>query len=256
MAGASEPREAAIQRLHPFAERARSFEGWSFAGLGTRHLGPPLPWSYDAIVRDVATAATSILDLGTGGGERLAALRDALPSAVVATEEWSVNAPVAHHRLAPLGVGVVRASSWDPPFASAAFDLVIDRHEAFEPAEVERILRPGGSFITQQVGPANWPELNAHFPRRTDFSAEHARYAPTLRELGMDVQLREHRERVAYPSLGEFVYMLAVASWTIPGFDVERDIDALLALERDCLTDEGFVVTEERYLLTARKPAN
>ena len=60
---------------------------------------------------------------------------------------------------------------------------------------------------------------------------------------------------MAYPSLGEFVYMLSVASWTIPDFDVERDIDALLALERDGLTDEGFMVTEDRYLLTARKPA-
>jgi hypothetical protein len=49
--------------------------------------------------------------------------------------------------------------------------------------------------------------------------------------------------------------MLSVAVWTIPDFDVERDIDALLALERDCLTDEGFVVTEDRYLITARKPA-
>ena len=35
-------------------------------------------------------------------------------------------------------------------------------------------------------------------------------------------------------------------------FDVERDVDALLALERDCLTDEGFVVTEERYLKSAK----
>jgi hypothetical protein len=59
---------------------------------------------------------------------------------------------------------------------------------------------------------------------------------------------------VAYPSLGEFVYMLAVASWTIPAFDLEADLDALLALEADCLRDEEFVVTEDRYLIIARKP--
>jgi hypothetical protein len=37
------------------------------------------------------------------------------------------------------------------PFGGAAFDLVIDRHEAFLAAEVHRILVPGGTFVTQQV---------------------------------------------------------------------------------------------------------
>jgi SAM-dependent methyltransferase len=251
----SESRDAAIERLRPFQERAHNFEGWSFDDLGIRRLGPPLPWSYEDLVRASARGTSAVLDLGTGGGERLAALRDALPRIVVATEEWSVNAPVARDRLVPLGVAVVSATSRALPFTSRSFDLVIDRHEAFEPSEVYRLLRPGGTFVTQQVGAGDWSELGAHFPRRSDFSAEHARYAPELRRLGCNVRVREHRERVAYPSLGEFVYMLAVAPWTIPDFDVERDIDALLALEQDCLTDEGLEVTEHRYLLTARKPA-
>jgi hypothetical protein len=49
--------------------------------------------------------------------------------------------------------------------------------------------------------------------------------------------------------------MLSVTTWLLAGFDVERDVDALLALERDCLTDDGLMVTEDRYLLTARMPA-
>jgi len=254
VAGASESREAAIARLRPFAERASGFEGWSF-DLGVRRLGPAMPWSYDEIVRVAARGVHAVLDIGTGGGERLALLRDALPRNVVATEPWSVNAPVARDRLAPLGVDVVHASSRVLPFADRSFNLVIDRHEEFEPSEVRRVLRHSGAFVSQQVGVGDWGELNAHFPRREDFADELRRYAPELRALGFNVTVREHQERVAYPSLGEFVYMLAVASWTIPDFDVERDIDALLALERDCLTDDGFVVTEDRYLLTARIPA-
>ena len=64
----------------------------------------------------------------------------------------------------------------------------------------------------------------------------------------------DHEFRVAYPSLGEFVFMLCVAPWEIPEFEVERDLDALLAFESDCLTDDGLVVTECRYLIDARKP--
>lgn len=251
---ASESREATVERLRPFAERARGFSGWKF-GVDARHLGPPLPWDYEDHVRGFARGVTSVLDMGTGGGERLAALRDALPELVVATEGWSVNAPVARARLAPLGVDVVLAAEEVLPFATNAFDLIINRHSSVDPAEVARVLRPGGAFVSQQVGRANWKELAPHFPRLNDWGDQLGQYSQGFRDLGFNVTVHEHRERVAVPSLGEFVYMLSVASWTIPDFDVERDVDALLALERDCLTEEGFVVTEDRYLLTARKPA-
>ena len=251
---ASGDREAAIGRLRPFQERARGFSGWSF-DLGERRLGPPMPWSYEEHVRGFARGVSAVLDMGTGGGERLAAVREALPSRVVATEEWSVNAPVAQERLAPLGVEVVRSSSLVLPFVDRAFDLVINRHEELDPAEVVRVLRLGGAFLTQQVGRGNWGEIGARFPRATKWGDSLGRYSEEFRARGYNVTVHEHRQRVAYPSLGEFVYMLAVANWTVPDFDVERDIDALLALEQDCLTDEGFVVTAERYLLTARKPA-
>jgi SAM-dependent methyltransferase len=251
---ASESREAAVERLLPFAERARGFSGWKF-GVDARHLGPPLPWNYEDHVRGFARGVASVLDMGTGGGERLAEFRDALPPLVVATEAWSVNAPVAHQRLTPLGVDVVYASEEVLPFATNAFDLIINRHASIDPVEVDRVLRSGGAFVTQQVGRGNWGELAPHFPRMHDFGDELGRYSQGFRDLGFNITVHQHFERVAVPSLGDFVYMLSVASWTIPDFDVERDIDALLALERDCLSDEGFVVTEERYLLTARKPA-
>ena len=47
------------------------------------------------------------------------------------------------------------------PFGNAEFDLVINRHESYEPAEVRRILHPGGRFVTQQVGGQNNTDLNA-----------------------------------------------------------------------------------------------
>lgn len=255
MTTTADDREAAIERLRPWVERARDFSGWSFDLLRERRLGPSFPWDYLQHVRGFARGTRALLDMGTGGGERLAELSDALPSRVVATEEWHVNAPVARDRLRPLGVEVVRSSSLVLPFVDRAFDLVINRHEELDPAEVVRVLRPGGVFLTQQVGRGNWGEIGARFPRATEWGDSLGLYLEEFRSLGFNVTVQQHRARVAYPSLGEFVYMLAVASWTIPDFDVERDVDALLALEEDCLTDEGFVVTEERYLLTARKHA-
>ena len=38
------------------------------------------------------------------------------------------------------------------PFAPASFDLILNRHEAFDPADLRRITRRGGTFLTVQVG--------------------------------------------------------------------------------------------------------
>jgi SAM-dependent methyltransferase len=247
-------REAAIERLRPFQDRARGFSGWSL-DLGERRFGRPRPWDYDAHVRGFARGMSAVLAIGTGGGERLASLRDALPARVVATEECLVHASVARERLGPLGVDVVHSADDVPPFTTNSFDLVINHHSSFDPAEVVRVLRIGGAFLTQQVGRGDWDELAPYFPRLHNGGDQLGGYSDAFQALGCNVTVHEHRERVTYPSLGEFVYMLAMANWAIPEFDVERDIDALLALEQRCLTDEGFLVTEERYLLTARKPA-
>jgi SAM-dependent methyltransferase len=234
-------------------EAARAFRGFDFSNLLTRHLDAPPLWNYADEVARAAVGATIAVDFGTGGGERLAEMRSSLPQCLIATEEWHVNAPLARDRLAPLGVPVVRADSLRPPFRDGAFDLVLSRHEAIEPAEVARILRQGGVFVTQQVGKHNWHELASHFLRRTDFGDHRTRYACELEAAGLTVRSWEHERRIAYPSLGEFAYQLAVDPELIPGFDIEADLEALLTMERECLGPEGFVVTECRYLLTARK---
>ena len=247
-------RAAALARLRPWAERARGFSGWSFDAIHERYLDDDKPWSYRGLVREHAARASSVLDLGTGGGERLAELRSALPRRVVATEQWHVNAPIAGRRLAPLGVAVVRATTSALPFAAATFDLVIDRHEELAPAEIVRVLRPGGWAITQQVGMHHWQEARACFPRWIDYGDHRTRYADEFRAAGCTVESWEHERRLAYPSLGEFAYMLLTAPWYVADLDIERDLDALLAIERTCTTPDGLVLTDCRYLLTARKP--
>lgn len=248
-------REAAIARLHVFEERARRFLGWDFEDLGVREIDPNPAWHYEALVASHAEVRGATLDLGTGGGELLARLRSALPGRVVATEAWIVNAPVAFRRLSPHGIHVVRAQSTCLPFRDSCFDLVLDRHEEFDPGDVDRVLSPGGRFLTQQVGRHNWRELRRRFPRMTDFGDSRSAYVQALRDRGYEVESREHEFRAAYPSLGEFVFMLCVAPWEIPEFEAKRDLDALLAFESDCLTEDGLVVTECRYLIDARKPS-
>ncbi|MGH2632647.1 MAG: hypothetical protein ACRDG3_04485, partial [Tepidiformaceae bacterium] len=105
----------------------------------------------------------------------------------------------------------------------------------------------------QQVTPDVWSELRAFFPRATVFPDHYRGYADWFEEHGYSVTAQRHDYRIAWESLGELVVELLVAPWTIPDFDVARDIEALLALEAALTTPEGIVMTEGRYLLEARK---
>ncbi len=246
-------REATLQRLRPYIDRARSFSGWSFDDVDVRPLEPGPPWKYEAIAREKARSAESILDLGTGGGEVLERIVGGLDARVVATEEWQVNAPIARDRLAPGGVDVVRYNWRALPFADASFDLVLDRHEALEPAEVLRVLRPNGKIVTQQVNPDYWPELTEFFPHRQVFPDHFTEYSAAFEAAGLSVKRSRHEHRVAFATLGDVVFKLLTAPWTIPGFDPVMEIDALLALEDACGTSDGIVLTEGYYLIEAER---
>jgi hypothetical protein len=112
--------------------------------------------------------AQSVLDMGTGGGERFSELLQGYGGRAMATELWHVNAPIGAARLKPLGGELVRCHSKELPIAGESIDLVLNRHEELDPAEVARVLRPGGRVFTQQVW-NHWKELRRFIPRHTDF---------------------------------------------------------------------------------------
>jgi SAM-dependent methyltransferase len=236
-------------------ERARHFSGWDFSKDSWRRLGPAPPWDYYSLVREAVSSAKSVIDMGTGGGEFLGKVSARLPDRVVATEEWRVNVPVAKKRLSRFGFEVVECRSVELPFKDAGFDLVLNRHEELAPSEVARVLSPGGRVITQQVGRDNWKELRRHLPRTSDPGDHREQYAKGFRAAGLKILTNlSHDCKVAFGVLGDFVFMLAVTPWTVASFSLEKDIDSLMELERECRTENGLELTESRFLLIAEKP--
>ncbi len=243
----------ALEHARAAIDRARGFSGWTFDVCAKRLDAGPA-WDYETMARARARDARRALDMGTGGGEVLSRIAVGLTARFVASEQWEVNAPVAARRLAPLGIDVVRAASLRLPFADGAFDLVLSRHEELDPSDVARVLAPGGCVITQQVGPRNWPELAASFPRKADFGDLYGDYQRGFAAAGLSVVTAEtHEERVAFATLAGVAYMLLVTPWTIPDFDPVEEIDALLSLEDACGTADGIVLTEGRFLIAAEK---
>ena len=248
------PREERLAELLAYADRARRMRGWSF-DVNTVSLGPPTPWDYDARASELLRGASVAVDMGTGGGERFSRLCDGYRGTALATEGWPPNVPVAAARLAPMGVQVVHASGLRLPLADRSIDLVLNRHEDLDPADVARALRPGGRALTQQIGRNHWRELGEFFPQASGGSGDlFERYREGFRHAGLDLaDAREHDLGVAMGGLGDVVYMLTAVPWAVPGFDVERDIDALLALERACSRAEGLVWTQSNFVIEAVK---
>jgi SAM-dependent methyltransferase len=244
-----------LGELRPFVDAARQMQGWTFT-YEPVPVGPPPPWDYDARARDLLRNARAVLDMGTGGGERLASLlREPKPQTVVATEGWPPNVPVAARRLGPLGVHVLHSLNLTLPLAAGSLDLVLNRHEELDPADVARVLRPGGRVLTQQIHPDYHAELRAFFPRMTLFDPHDELYPAGFEAAGLRVETRrEHGQAVAYRHLGHLVYELVAAPWTVPDFDLESDLDALLRLEAALGGPQGIVLTDRRYLLKAVKP--
>lgn len=90
-----------LRRAHAEARMT----GWDFSALKGRLIADDPWWDFEADCLDAMRYARAIADLGTGGGERLIRLVDALPDdregtrTVVATEGWEPNLAVARRNL-------------------------------------------------------------------------------------------------------------------------------------------------------------
>ena len=219
------------------------FRGWDFSVLGGRLVLEPPAWRFEDLVDELVAGAASMLDMGTGGGEWLAGRRH--PPGTVATESWPPNVPLAAARLSPLGIAVVHdegaADNVDQrpgheggrlAFRDGSFDLVVNRHEAFVAAEVHRVLRPGGTFVTQQAdsGSQQFHDLLGLRP-------------PPVEEVGLDLLVTQLAgagfaiERAeagtataVFADVGALAWYLVNVPWAVPGFEIDRHRDALLAL--------------------------
>ncbi|GII94067.1 class I SAM-dependent methyltransferase [Sinosporangium siamense] len=233
------------------------FEGWDFGVFRGRMIeeSGALPWSYEEMVKERLPYAGSLLDLGTGGGELLASFAP-LPEGTVATEGWAPNVPVARKRLEPMGVRVVEVGDDDRlPLPDRSFELVVSRHESYDLDELRRVLKPGGTFVTQQVGGADLAEIN------TALGAEPHEYAgwdlasaaAQLTEAGFEVSWRgEAKVATVFHDVGALVLFLRITPWHVPGFDVERYGDRLRALHEEMRAGRPLTAHAHRFALIAR----
>ena len=177
----------------------------------------------------------------------------------MATESWPPNVAKAARKLHPRGVVVVADPDEPPlPFANDAFDLVTSRHPATVWwTEIARVLRPGGTYFAQHVGPESafeliefflGPQPEARRGRHPDDEAADAIAA------GLDiVDLRTATLRIEIRDVAAVVYLLRKVIWWVPGFTVERYRERLRDLHEIIEQQGPFIAHSTRHLIEARK---
>lgn len=237
---------------------AAPVEGWDFSWFEGRATEERPPWGYARLMGERMARATAALDIETGGGEVLATIARPPPT-LVATESWPPNVALARVRLRPLGAAVVAVADTPAlPFREASFDLVVSRHPVVVLwREIARVLRPGGTYLSQQIGAGTNRELiefmmgpvpvnPARDPRRAVAAAE---------ALGLVVtDLREQALRTVFNDVGAVVYFLRKVLWTVPGFTVEAYHEQLRRMHDQIQAEGPFVAHAQRFLIEARKP--
>jgi SAM-dependent methyltransferase len=233
--------------------------GWDFSWFEGRATEQRPSWGYARRMGERMATAGRALDLQTGGGEVLAAIPKP-PPVLVATEGFAPNAALARQRLAPLGAVVVQTGDSDGlPFADGSFDLVVSRHPVtVRWDEVARVLSPGGTYLSQQVGAGSVRELTDFMmgpqPVGRTRHPDRAREAATAAGLHVVDQYAEAL-RMEFFDVAAVIVFLRKVIWIVPGFTVDRYRDRLLALHQRIETHGLFVAHSQRFLIQAHKPA-
>lgn len=235
-----------------------SVDGWDFSWLDGRATEQRPSWGYLRLMGERLARADAALDIQTGGGEVLAGA-PTMPPVMAATESWPPNVAKATALLRPRGVVVVADQDEPPlPFADDTFDLVTSRHpvKAWW-SDIARVLRPGGTYLSQHVGPASVFELCEYFLGPLPAANHRARHPDDARAeaeaAGLEVvDLRAESLRMEFFDVGAVIYFLRKVIWMVPGFTVEQYRDRLRELHDQIQREGPFIAHSTRFLIEAR----
>ncbi len=250
-----------LEDLRQLLESLGEPRGWDFSAI--RSDCDPVPWSYREVARRYLSPLQRVLDIGTGSGEQFVALAeyfgsgvgiDADPQMVALAEENTPSAIACRVKFLAMDAAALE-------FPDASFDVVLCRHAPAYPAEVARVLRPGGVFITQQIGARNHANITALFGCGPDGRYTHdpaqsvAAWAEDFARLRCVVRARGEYD-VPYYYQDAASLLLWLRTLPVPeDFAIERHWPQIDHILREFQTPRGIVTNVHRDLLIVQKLA-
>lgn len=240
-------------------EQVAHIHGWDFSHIYGRYEEEnDLPWDYKEIIQKYLKPEHRILDIDTGGGEFLLSLKHPYEN-TSATEAYPPNVELCKETLTPLGIEFREADGAKHlPFPDESFDMVINRHGEYNAAEIGRVLKPGGLFVTQQVGAENDRELVELLLKEVPELPFPEQYlnvaAKKFEQNGFTILEGEEVFRpIKFYDVGALVWFAHIIEWEFPNFNVKDSLEKLFEAQ-EILEENGCIEGQiHRFVMVGRK---
>ncbi len=246
------------QQYKKFFDKVGSRIGWDFSKC--KYTATGVKWElYQEVVKK-SQPDDLLLDIGTGGGERILKICQNF-RLVIAIDHSLGMIQTAQKNLSKAKTKNCRFFHMDAEklqFPDGMFDMVSCRHSDFLPAEIYRVLVPGGYFLTQQVGPLDKENITKFFGRGQflgmDLEEEMNNYVTELKKAGFKtIQTKTYNSAEIYHTPHDLIFLLKHTP-TIPDFGkTKSDFTKLEKFIAENTTKKGIKTNSHRYMIIAGK---
>lgn len=240
-------------------EKMAHIRGWDFSHIYGRYTEEEnLPWDFRTVINKYLKTDMKLLDMETGGGEFLLSLNHPNQN-TSAIEGYRPNVELCKKVLLPLGIDFKEADGEDKlPFENECFDIITNRHGAYNISELKRVLKKDRIFITQQVGAENDRELiEMLLPENKNLP--YSEHYLNIKENELTVQGFEILESgetfqpIKFFDTGALVWFAKIIEWEFPNFSVESHLDNLYKVQ-EIIEKNGVVEGRiHRFYIVGKK---
>lgn len=240
-----------------FYDKVGRTNGWDFSNVKGTSTG--IGWNFYEEVKRLCKSDDILLDIGTGGGESVLGISSSA-LLLIGIELSNGMMETAKTNLQKSDVSNVRFVQMDAEglqFPDRFFDVVSCRHSPFNSNEIARVLKSGGTFITQQVSENDKQNLKTFFNRGQSFGEEEGtlkkHYVEELNTAGfLDVKAFDYDATEYYQRPEDLIFLLKHTP-IIPGFgDQDTDYEMLEKFIHKNETDKGIITNSKRFMIVAK----
>lgn len=245
------------QYYRSFYDRIGSMNGWDFSRV--KAVSEGVKWDFFNEVALRCTPTDLLLDIGTGGGERLLSIADCclLLIGIDQSQNMIQSANANSLKSKKPNIRFLHMDAEHLEFPRRFFDVVSCRQSPFNANEIAKVLTEEGVFLTQQVSEHDKLNLVQAFGRNRTPDEDGTlltKYVSDLTQAGFsDIQTKEYDAAEYYATYEDLLFLLKHTP-TIPGFgEWDQDFDILQQFIEDHQTAQGIRTNSKRFMIIARR---
>lgn len=241
-----------------FYDRVGKLIGWDFSMV--KVVSEEEKWDFYQEVAKRCRKSDVLLDIGTGGGERVLKIASSvlLLIGIDKSQEMIRTANKNLGKSQDSNVRFFQMDAKDILFPNEFFNVVSCRHSSFYPKEVMRVLTGSGFFLTQQVSEMDKINIKRAFGRGQGLGIQDGtiqrHYVKGLEKAGFsEIQTFDYDAKEYYKTAEDLIFLLRHTP-IIPDFGQKpEDFKTFARFVRENKTVKGIVTNSKRYMIIAKK---